>query len=112
MKWDKLKAYIEGSLQHGNSIERLSDQEKGFLYGFEDILDKMRNLEGEEETRYSNRYWIPEEDANRVGTYNTVTIGKEYEIVWDDRDEEEVIIDDEGSMSLDFMMYNGRYTEK
>ena len=110
MKWDKLKAYIEESLEHGKTIEGLSEQEKGFLYGFEDIVDKMRALENEETVNDSNRYWIPEVDENNC--YSHVTVGKEYKIVWDNRDEEEVIIDDDGTMSLIFMVHNGRYIEK
>lgn len=110
MKWDKLQEYIEETIKYAELIKQSSDVERGFMYGLDDVLNKMRNLAAEEETNSLNKYWIPEELNEHVKPY--VTIGKEYKIIWDSSDKEEVIIDDEGSMSLDFILHKGRYITK
>lgn len=110
MKWNKLKEYIEETIDYGEGIKQPSDQENGFLYGLQDVFDRMMDLENEERVKSSDQYWIPEQDENNENS--SVTIGKEYKVLWDDRDKEEVIIDDNDTMSLIFMCHNGSFVEK
>lgn len=110
MKWDRLKAYIEENLEQSKPFEQMTEIEKGFIHGLEDILNEMNDLTAEEETHTHPKYWIPEEDKDNADY--RVTVGKEYKVIWDSRDKEEVIINDDGSMSLAFMTHNGRYIEK
>jgi hypothetical protein len=52
-------------------------------------------------------HWIPYDDKNN--DICAVTVGKLYKLIWDDKDKEYCILDDEGIISLIFLVHKGDY---
>lgn len=54
-------------------------------------------------------HWTPTEDEGAYWDWTHVTIGNEYELKYDDSEQEYYIVNDEGIMSLIFLCHNGEF---
>jgi hypothetical protein len=52
-------------------------------------------------------HWIPYDDENN--DVCKVTVGKLYKLIWDDKDKEYCIVDDEGILSLIYLVHKGDF---